>query len=552
MYRAAPGVRGRGECEASERGTGVAKRPNFLFFITDQHRVDYLGCYGHPLLKTPHIDSIAARGTCFDRFYVATPVCMPNRATLMTGRMPSVHGVRSNGTPLALSSNTFVDALRATGYATALVGKSHLQNFSEFPPILKRPPAREGDAVLDGAFAEARKPSGGAYDQEHPKRWEPGRDFDMELPFYGFEHVDLCTVHGDQVGGHYYVWLKQRRPDADALRNRKNQLPHDYVCPQAYRTPIPEELYPTAYIAEQSCAWLDRYAAGGRDRPFFLMASFPDPHHPFTPPGRDWSMYRPQDMTLPPSFDHGNRPLARSVAWALAQRESGKAVLTEQAAFAVDEREAREAMALSCGMIAMIDDAVGRVLARLAASGLADDTIVVVTTDHGDYLGDHRLLLKGPAHFDGITHVPFIWAEPGKGRAARSNALSGTLDIAATILDRARVQPYNGVQGTSLLPALAGERPSRDSMVIEDDQQRAVLGHRAPPRLRTIVTERWRMTIAQDDPWGELYDLANDPHEMDNLFEDAGARGARAELMEKLAYRQMELADRSPLPMGRA
>ena len=110
----------------------MAKRPNFLFFITDQHRVDYLGCAGHPVLKTPHIDSIAARGTRFTRFYVATPVCMPNRSTLMTGRMPSVHGVRSNGSPLSLSSNTFVDALRAGGYATALVGKSHLQNFSDY------------------------------------------------------------------------------------------------------------------------------------------------------------------------------------------------------------------------------------------------------------------------------------------------------------------------------------------------------------------------------------------------------------------------------------
>ena len=99
------------------------------------------------------------------------------------------------------------------------------------------------------------------------------------------------------------------------------------------------------------------------------MVSFPDPHHPFTPPGRYWSMYRPDDMALPPSFDHGNRPLARSVAWALAQRERGEAEIAGQAAFAVNEREAREAMALSCGMIAMIDDAVGRVLA--CARGIA-------------------------------------------------------------------------------------------------------------------------------------------------------------------------------------
>src|SRR5260370_40952517 len=104
-------------------------RPNILLFITDQHRADYLGCSGHPVLKTPHIDSIAAHGTFFERFYVATPVCMPNRSTLMTGRMPSVHGVRSNGSPLSLLSNTFVDALHAARYATALDGKSPLQKF---------------------------------------------------------------------------------------------------------------------------------------------------------------------------------------------------------------------------------------------------------------------------------------------------------------------------------------------------------------------------------------------------------------------------------------
>jgi arylsulfatase A-like enzyme len=534
----------------------MSARPNFVLFITDQHRVDYLGCSGHPVLKTPHLDSIAARGTRFERFYVATPVCMPNRATLMTGRMPSVHGVRGNGSPLPLRSNTFVDALRAGGYATALVGKSHLQNFTGHGPIQKRPPPRGGDRVLDVEFAEALKPiaDDGPYDQEHPKRWEAGRDFSMQLPFYGFEHVDLCTDHGHRVGGHYYVWLKSQRPDADALRDPKNQLPHDYVCPQAIRTAVPEELYPTRYIADKACEWLDGYAGAKRSDPFFLMVSFPDPHHPFTPPGRYWSMYRPEDMAVPPSFHHGNRPLARPVAWALAERERGAAETSGQAAFAVDEREACEAMALSCGMIAMIDDCVGMVLARLVASGMADDTVVIFTTDHGDFLGDHRLLLKGPAHYEGITHVPFIWAEPGAQPARRSGVLAATLDIAPTILDRARIAPYNGIQGISLLPAANGEALStpRDCLVIEDDQQRATLGFSSPPRLRTLVTERYRLTIAHGDPWGELYDRQNDPHEMDNLFDDPAHRALRGELMERLAYREMELADRSPLPTGRA
>ena len=534
----------------------MSERPNFILFLTDQHRADYLSCYGHPVLKTPHIDSIAARGVSFDRFYVATPVCMPNRATLMTGRMPSVHGARGNGLPLPLSSNTFVGALRAGGYATALVGKSHLQNFTGAGPIQKRPPARAGDCELGAEFAEAKKPSAddGPYDQESPRRWSAGREFAMRLPFYGFEHVDLCTGHGDQVGGHYYTWLKSRRPDADALREASNQLAHDYVCPQAIRTPIPEGLYPTSYIADKACEWLGGYTQAKRSDPFFLMVSFPDPHHPFTPPGRYWSMYRPDDMALPKSFDHGNRRLARSVAWALAQREAGKADTEGQAPFAINEREAREAMALSCGMIAMIDDAIGRVLASLAASGFANDTIVIFTTDHGDYLGDHRLLLKGAAHYEGITHVPFIWAEPGARPPRRSDVLGGTLDIAPTILDRARIQPYNGIQGISLLPAINGGALAgvRDSMVIEDDQQRAILGFAAPPRLRSLITERYRLTIAAGDSYGELYDRHNDPHEMDNLFDDPAHRAVRGELMERLAYRQMELADRSPLPTGRA
>ena len=132
----------------------MTARPNFVMFITDQHRADFLGCSGHPVLRTPNIDGIARTGTRFDEFHVASPVCMPNRASIMTGRMPSLHGVRCNGIPLDLSSVTFVDLLRDAGYRTALIGKSHLQNFTDVPPPLERPAAREGfgqppDALRD-------------------------------------------------------------------------------------------------------------------------------------------------------------------------------------------------------------------------------------------------------------------------------------------------------------------------------------------------------------------------------------------------------------------
>src|SRR5215831_10203127 len=114
----------------------MTTRPNFLLFITDQQRADHIGCYGNPVVQTPNINRLAENGARFDRFYVATPICMPNRATLMTGRMPSLHGARQNGIPLSLTATTFVDIMRAGGYHTVLIGKCHLQSISGNVPTI--------------------------------------------------------------------------------------------------------------------------------------------------------------------------------------------------------------------------------------------------------------------------------------------------------------------------------------------------------------------------------------------------------------------------------
>ena len=147
------------------------KRPNFLFIVTDQHRADHLGCYGHPVVKTPNIDSIAARGRRFDKFYVACAICQPNRSTMMTGRMPSLHGVRHNGVPLDLQQNTFVDLMRLQGYRTALIGKSHLMNMTPLEPRYGRPePVSDKIPVPEGfEHAVPVDHDSEIYDQEHPK-----------------------------------------------------------------------------------------------------------------------------------------------------------------------------------------------------------------------------------------------------------------------------------------------------------------------------------------------------------------------------------------------
>lgn len=525
------------------------KRPNFLMIMTDQHRADYLGCTGHPILKTPNIDSIARNGVTFDRFYVANPVCMPNRSTLVTGRMPSLHGVRNNGIPLSLDNNTFVDLMRHEGYRTGLMGKSHLQNMTANPPLATRRHEPRGDA-----FAEARRPerqADGAYDQERPWTWENDPDFQMTTPFYGFEDVSLTTMHSDEVGGAYIAWMQSRGGDPATMVGPDNSLPHDYVAPQGWRTAVPEELYPTTYVAEETVNWLDAYAASDTDRPFFLTASFPDPHHPFTPPGKYWDMYDPADFDLPESFHQTSNHAPPTLQWMWENRAPGKSKRDRgQVAYAVTEREARESMALTCGMIALIDGAVGAILARLEALGLADNTIVIFTADHGDFLGDHRLMLKSPLHYQGLVRVPFLWADPAAANAGKTTAaIAGTVDIAQTMLGRAGITPYNGIQGRDLAAEIETlEDHGPGEALIEDDQQRPIMGFDDSFRVHSLITDRWRLSIYANGGHGELYDLKNDPHELNNVYDDPAHAGERAEMLERLVRAEIDAVDRSPHP----
>jgi arylsulfatase A-like enzyme len=530
-------------------------RPNVLLIITDQQRADHLGAYGNSLVRTPHIDGLAAAGWSADRFYVSSPICMPNRSTMMTGRMPSVHGVRHNGIPLALDWTTFPELLRAAGYATALLGKAHLQNMTDGRPVTPGPDATAGAKSPPYPLREARHRSHdeALYEQENPRRWRDPA-FSMTLPFYGFEHVALCTEHADLVEGEYGRWLRARLPDADALRGPKGAFATDVAAPQAWRTRIPEELYPTTYVADQTIAWLEARAASGDGRPFFAQCSFPDPHHPFTPPGKYWDMYDPADVTLPASFQPAGPNTPPHVTELQRERDAGTADRNGPQVYAVNEREARESTALTYGMIAMIDDAVGRVLTRLRDLGLAENTIVIFTSDHGDFMGDHQLMLKGPLHFQGVIRTPFIWFDPQRpARGARSDELAGTIDIAQTILERAGLEGFNGMQGRSLLGAIAGNgQAPRDTFLVEEESQRVQMGFSAPARVRTLLGERYRLSTYANVSWGELYDLDTDPHELTNLWSDPGHAGVRSDLLFELTQAMLAAADTSPHPTKRA
>lgn len=509
------------------------KPPNFLYIMTDQLRADWLGCTGHPVVRTPNIDAIAAMGTVFDEFHVALPVCMPNRASFMTGRYPSLHGLRYNGCHLPRNANTFVDVLAAGGYSTASIGKSHLQPFRDSRPLQR---------TDDKTTGEAWKVGEQTYDDEQPLNFS-GTDYAFPTPYYGYQHVDVVAGHGDTAGGHYRQWLARQVEDPAALLDRSNQLPHNYSCPQAFRTPVPEELYSTNYIKERAKNYLATQA--NAEAPFFAFVSFPDPHHPFNPPGKYWDMYDPEAFSIPVHYeDHKSPP--PPLKWAKAQKDENGYPTARNALFMGEDRHIQEGMALTAGMITMIDDAVGEIIETLKASGQYENTVIIFNSDHGDYLGDSNLMLKGPWLRRSITRVPFIWSDPSNRSAGNTSALSSTVDVARSIIERAGLEPYNGIQGKSLLGLMKGETKTRDELLIEYNGSGPNMGFETAARARCLLTKDWQFTLYKDEDWGELYDRRNDPDCLHNLWDCPDYAAERSEMAERLCHHLIAQMDESP------
>ena len=527
----------------------MTERPSYILFITDQQRYDHLGCNGHPVLRTPNIDAIAAEGVSHDRFYVASPVCMPNRASLMTCRMPSSHGTRSLGIPLDYDSVTFVELLASAGYDTCLIGKSHLQNVSDFDIQIEQTKHREGFTAPPDDLTVATRSDldNDTYQYERQAYWDKPNP-KVPLPFYGFKEYFAVMRHGFNTGGDHLEWVKKNAPEILALRGRDKQFDHDFTVPQAIRTKVPEEYYSTTYIADCAVEWLE--ARRSNDKPFLLMVSFPDPHHPFTPPGKYWDMYKPEDMVVPAAYEADDWDPPEYVK--VAERDRANDPRLGQMAgysLAVSKQEALEARALTCGMISMIDDAVGRVRAAATDVGVADNTVQIYTSDHGDHLGEHRLLFKGAEQYDSLTHVPFIWADPKGDSGTRVDDLAQTLDIGTTILEHAKVEKSLGMQGV-VLPTVGGA--GRDAAHIQYETQRTQEAFGTRPRVHTIVQSNWRLSMYLGKCQNELFDLENDPGEMSNLWDSAKHQDIKARLVEHLAELEIAAVDRVPLPTAQA
>ena len=483
---------------------------NVLLVTTDQHKATTIGAYGDPLGATPTLDRLAAEGTCFTQCRTPNPFCQPARASILTGTYPSTHGVVRNGIDLPdeATAQSLATLLADAGWTTALFGKAHFASY--YPDF----PSGRVESVPDGALV--------------PPDWYG--------PYFGFGHVEMVSdVHNIRLapdmgrwnwgfgpppmGLHYARWLFRdgRARGVERLRLMQPEAAGTGWGPtQTWRNQLAEEDHPTTWIADRAVAWLERV-----DGPFFAWVSFADPHHPFDPPAPWCDRFRPDDMAtvLPPAHPGElERKPAFHTQWSQGFRGTpyewanpGWALLTDPERLAI--------LAAYYGMVAQLDHAVGRILDTLAARGLAEDTLVVFTADHGDYLGDHQLMLKGPIHYEALLRVPLIVRGPGFARNVLGDPV-GTVDLAPTVLDAC---------GLSLPPWMEG-RPLREGSrgwaLTEDDILRGLLA------FRTLTTRRYRLTRDEHDAGnGELYDLDDDPGELVNRWDDAALRRTRSDLL---------------------
>lgn len=530
------------------------RRPNVLMIIADQLRADHLGFGGNTVVRTPHLDALAERGMVFENATVANPTCMPNRASLATGRWPSAHGTRCNGIPLDPTSRTLMHSLTDSEYRTLAVGKLHHQNMGwEFEPEQQAEILATAPLLLDSTAQDAR-PRGTAegWDRCEDRRAHEAGFLPVPPGYYGYSHVDLVIGHGDHPGGHYLHWARERGLDPDAVGGREGS---DVVYPgwdQVYRTAVPADLHPSAYIGEKAVEHIKD--AAGQDAPFFLFVSFPDPHHPFSPPAGYDTLYDPDSIPLPLGFNQDHSRSPRHIRHMMERR--GEPGSDPTMTWAATAEQYRHAAAAQYGLITLMDEQIGRILHELEAQGLAEDTIVVFTADHGDLFGDHGLMLKHFCHYRAVTNVPLVVALPDatehRGRG-RSRALVASPDLVPTLMELTGTHPFRGIQGRSFAPILAGgEDVHRPALLIEEDQPFGLPGLPGPVRMRTVVTAEGRLTRYFGAGEVELYDHAQDPQELHNVAGRPEHAELQRRLTEALLTQMASLADEGIAPTAAA
>ncbi|MHC4444308.1 MAG: sulfatase-like hydrolase/transferase [Planctomycetota bacterium] len=436
---------------------------NILLIQADQQRRDMLGVYGNPVVRTPAIDRLASEGMVFDYAFTPTPICGPARASLITGLWPRNHGILVNLESGSVAGRDFIgehatlaELLAAGDYRSVLCGKWHVGS--------NLPPEKCG---FEGVFYP-----GYGYPKNHP---------------------------------HYLDYLKKLGTTFKLREEMYSPTPdgHDKTLLAAVQKG-PAEVAIPHYLVDQAIAAIKQSAKSGQ--PFFIRCDFWGPHAPYIVPEPYASMYDPQQIEPWPNFDDsltGKPEIQRAYRryWGIEN-------------FTWDEWS--RLVAMCYGYCTLIDDEVARMRAALAESGVADNTVIFYTSDHGGMVGAHDLADKGPYLYDEICRIPFVAYVPGLPAGRRSDALVYNMDLMPTLLDLAGCEVPSGLDAVSFMPVLKGEheRVRQDDTVYMEFH-----GHHQPYSQRLVRTRRAKY-IYNPAEIDELYDLEHDPHELHNRAAD--------------------------------
>lgn len=470
--------------------TSSGKKPmNILMLMTDQHRVDTLGCYGNEICKTPTLDEIANTGTRFTDWFTPSAICTPARASLYTGYAPFRHKLLANEErnvgymeDLKDGQWTFPQELKKHGWNTGLIGKWH-----------------------SGTHKNAN--------------------------YYGFDGLDYKGWHNDITHPDYLKYLADNNFPPYSITDRyrgvfPNGQPGNLI---AARLQQPVEATFEHYLANKTIEQLEKYAEDRKtkDTPFFLLSSYSAPHLPYIIPDEYFDMYDPDDIQLPPSVaeDFSDKPPVQknySRHWAFDT---------------MTEAQDRKLIAAYYGYVSMVDMEFGRIMDALKRLGLDDETAVVFSSDHGEFTGAHRLHDKGPAMYDDIYHTAGLIRVPGCKPQVRDDFVT-LLDLPATFLDIAGLDTSPAVDSRSLLPIVRGEHPDWDPYVLCEFH-----GHHFPVAQRMIRTKDYKLVVNPESR-NEFYDLNADPYELKNRYDDPLLKEPQDELMKTLYNRLRQRGDK--------
>ena len=490
-----------------------------LFITTDQMRFDAIGVNGQKIARTPAIDALAKAGINYTRCHAQNVVCMPARATMITGQYVSTHGVWMNGVPLPEDAPSVARLLKEKkNYRTALIGKAHFEPFLDFQ--LRFAENRMG---LEGSFG----------------------------PHRGFDHMELAA-HGARGPLHYPRWLMQNHPEMmdnfyPVLGPNMTQNSYgegDTGAVQVKHNKTPRALYHTDWVADRTIAYLDSLNA---NEDWFVWMSFPDPHHPWDPPEEEIHRVNWRDIPVPAGYPGSREKIDAILSakprhwreWWIGERVTCYEAPPEWVPASLTTDQLREIDALTHVKNELIDEAVARVMAAIAGHGWDGDTDVIFTTDHGEFQGDFGLLFKGPHHVDSLMRLPMIWRPAPNANIAPAtlSATVGQVDFAPTFCQIAGIDASEWMEGAPL-PLNAKEAEKREAVFTEWDSE----FNGVTISLRSLYRDGWLVTAygkssLYDGSEGELYDLKNDPRQWRNLWSDPSAAAMKRDLLDDLRAR---------------